>query len=88
MEMRFGDSPSRPREVAPAPSTSASEAVNKPDMVQKAQDKGREETRSEGGDGETRKIASGAVARVRRKRQKEWRRRRNSDTDGEPDDVS
>lgn len=92
VEMRFGDSPSRPRD---SPATGGQEVDNndnKSEGKSEAENKGgerrRSDARSEVGTGETRKIASGAVTRVRRKRQKEWRRRRGSDTDGEPDDVS
>ena len=98
VEMRFGDSPSRSRDPGTAESTtgeahqtdqaSQADQVDKKEDRHKGDDKARDDSRSDVGDGEVRKIASGAVTRVRRKRQKEWRRRRGSDTDGEPDDVS
>jgi hypothetical protein len=96
--MRFGDSPSRPDKRA---THEGVDKANKRDEVE--QDKNAASGQSKGkgggkkqfdvgqavdGEGESRKIASGAMTRVRRKRQKEWRRRRNSDTDDDGDEAS
>jgi hypothetical protein len=83
VEMRFGDSPSRPDKRATHEEV---DKANKRDEVE--QDKNAaSESKGKGGEkkqfdvgqavdgeGESRKIASGAMTRVRRKRQKEWRR--------------
>jgi hypothetical protein len=92
VEMRFGDSPARPRE-AQAPS-GADEVIKSRSVEDAADnsDEGKKQAKpfevgqSGEADSEARKIASGAMTRVRRKRQKEWRRRRGSES--EPDDVS
>jgi hypothetical protein len=95
--MRFGDSPSRPDKRATHEEV---DKANKRDEVE--QDKNAaSESKGKGGEkkqfdvgqavdgeGESRKIASGAMTRVRRKRQKEWRRRRNSETDDDGDEAS
>lgn len=92
VEMRFGDSPARQREVQ---TPSVAGEVSKPAAVKATRHEQHDEKeeatsfdvgQAGEGEGEARKIASGAMTRVRRKRQKEWRRRRGSDSD--PDEVS
>lgn len=91
VEMRFGDSPRGKQVVegqgeetgAPTDGSESRTGGNG-----KGKGKGFEVGQPEGGDEAERRIASGAITRVRRKRQKEWRKRRGSDSDREPDEVS
>jgi hypothetical protein len=92
VEMRFGDSPRRKQVVEGAAEGEGEEADASADRPvsdgkgnAKGKGKGFEVGQAEGGDEGERKIASGAITRVRRKRQKEWRKRRESDS--EPDEV-
>lgn len=88
VEMRPGDSPARTK-------PSAEQEQDVPLERSKGDEQAKQGKLDEGhfevGQGtevepEGRKIASGAVSRVRRRRQKEWRRRRDSDSD--QDEVS
>jgi len=97
VEMRFGDSP-RGKGVEPAPA--GGDVVDGIDDNTVGDESGQAKARAKGkdqkkhfevgqpeGEAEERKIASGAMTRVRRKRQKEkeWRKRRGSDS--EPEEV-
>lgn len=89
VEMRLGDSPARQREApaggSPAQSSKSAVEPNTGQGKDNNEAKQFEVGQAVEGDGEGRKIASGAMTRVRRKRQKEWRRRRGSES--EPDEV-
>lgn len=95
VEMRFGDSPRGKAEPSVNHHNSANIADEDGDepLANKAPTKSKSEKKQfevgqPEGEAEERRIASGAMTRVRRKRQKEkeWRKRRGSDS--EPDEVS
>lgn len=87
VEMRFGDSPARQRDPTSAGPVNDDQTADATNGKSEAADPGHFEVgQSAEAEGESRKIASGAVTRVRRKRQKEARRRRGSES--ESDEVS
>lgn len=89
VEMRFGDSPSRP--AASKEDTTVEDDGSEGAKPGKGKGKGKKQFEvglGQSGEGEgERKIASGAMTRVRRKRQQEQRRRRGSETDDDGDEV-
>jgi hypothetical protein len=90
VEMRFGDSPRGKAE--PGPAGDAKDDENGDEPQTKSQTKGKSgkvfEVGQAEGEVEERKIASGAMTRVRRKRQKEKQFRNRRGSDSEPEEVS
>ena len=92
VEMRFGDSPRGKAE----PAAAGDAGENEPGEEGQVKDQGKEKGKSgkvfdigqPEGEVEERKIASGAMTRVRRKRQKEKQFMNRRGSDSEPEEVS
>jgi hypothetical protein len=92
VEMRFGDSPRGKAEPATAGDAGENENGDERQVKDQGKEKGKSgkvfEVGQPEGEVEERKIASGAMTRVRRKRQKEKQFRNQRGSDSEPEEVS
>ena len=92
VEMRFGDSPRGKAEPATAGDANENEHGDEGQVKDQGKEKGKSgkvfDIGQPEGEVEERKIASGAMTRVRRKRQKEKQFRNRRGSDSEPEEVS